>query len=301
MHALITGGTGFVGSRLARDLQFPVVLSRGPERVRRRLGDDAAAFAWQPEDEPAPAAAFDDVDVVYHLAGEPLGDARWDAEKKARIQSSRVLGTRNLIRGLAQLQRRPRVLVAASAVGYYGDAGDRELDESAPPGDSFLAGVCRDWEHEASQAAELGIRVVHLRTGIVLGRDGGALARMLPVFRLGLGGKLGDGRQWMPWIHVGDLVELMKFVATHEGVSGPVNAVAPELVTNAGFTRTLGRVLRRPTVLTVPAFALRALFGELADSLLISQRVVPGAAEAAGFQWVFSRLEPALERALGVR
>jgi uncharacterized protein (TIGR01777 family) len=300
MHALITGGTGFIGGRLARDLQFPIILSRRPDRVRDALGGDAAAFPWQPEDEPAPVAAFDDVDVVFHLAGEPLATGRWDAEKKARIQTSRVLGTRNLIRCLSDLAHRPRVLVAASAVGYYGDGGDRELDETAPSGDDFLAGVCRDWEHEAAQAATLGIRVVHLRIGVVLGRGGGALERMLPVFRLGLGGRLGDGRQWMPWIHVGDLVELMKHVAADERISGPVNAVAPEAVTNAQFTRELGRALHRPTALTVPAFALKMLFGELADALLVSQRVVPRTAEASGFQWVSPRLAAALERALGV-
>lgn len=231
---------------------------------------------------------------MFNLAGEPVAEGRWTAEKKARIRDSRVLGTRRLVEGLKQLDRRPRVLVSASAVGWYADSGDRELTEAEPPADTFLGEVCAAWEQEARAAEPLGIRVVLVRIGLVLGPGGGAMGQMLPLFRLGLGGRLGSGRQWMPWIHLDDLVGLLLFAARCETLRGPMNAAAPHPVTNAEFTRTLGRVLHRPAFLPAPAFGLRLALGEFASVLLASQRVLPRAALAAGYEFQYSELEPAL-------
>lgn len=299
MRALVTGGTGFVGRRLVRELQRPVVLSRDPERARRVLGAGCVPEPWSPAAGPPPLAAFAGVDAVFHLAGEPIAEGRWSAAKKARIRESRVAGTRHLVDALARLDRPPPVLVAASAVGYYGDRGDEILDEGSPPGSDFLAQLCRDWEAEALRAAGFGVRVVVVRNGMVLGRNGGALPKMLPPFRLGLGGCLASGRQWMPWIHEDDLAGLMLEVATRSDFKGPVNAVAPTPCTNLEFTRRLAAVLRRPAVLPVPALVLRVAFGEVAGVMLASQRVVPRVAERAGYRFLHPTIEPGLRAALG--
>jgi uncharacterized protein (TIGR01777 family) len=222
-----------------------------------------------------------------------VAEGRWTGEKKARIRDSRVKGTRNLVAGLRALPSRPRVLVCASAVGFYGDRGDEVLDEASAPGGDFLAGVCREWEAEAAAAEGLGVRVVHLRLGVVLGR-GGALRRMLLPFRLGVGGTLGSGRQWFPWIHVEDAAGLFLHAAAAEGLRGPVNAVAPAPCTNREFTKALGRVLRRPTVLPAPRFGVRLALGEFADLLFASARVLPRAALASGYAFRFPGLEEAI-------
>ncbi len=297
MRALVTGATGFLGRRLVSRLADPVVLSRSVEGARRALGD-VRAFAWDPMAGPPSAAAFEGVDAVFHLAGEPVAAGRWTQSRKARILSSREQGTRNLVAGLQAASPRPTVLVSASAVGWYGDRGDRELDETAPPGDGFLADVCRAWEAEAAHARAPGTRVVSVRIGIVLGEDGGALGRLLPLFRAGLGGTLGRGAQWMPWVHVDDVVDLMLHAARTPGLDGPVNAVAPGIVTNRDFTRALASALGRPAFLPVPSFALRAALGEFGASLVHSQRVVPSAARASGYEFGYPVLEKALKAVL---
>ena len=296
MRTLVTGATGFVGRRLLERLERPVVLSRGAELSRQRLGPLAGdVHAWRPQEEPPPVEAFDDVEVVYHLAGEPVAEGRWTAAKKERIRDSRVVGTRNLVQTLASLQRKPKVLVSASAVGFYGSRGDELLTEAAEPRDDFLAETCVAWEAEAAKARELGIRVVTVRVGIVLGSGGGALAKMLIPFKLGLGSPLGNGRQWMPWIHIDDLVGVMLHAARHGELDGPMNGTAPNPVTNRQFTRALGRVLRRPTFLPpVPGVVLRVMMGQFGSVLLTSQRAIPQAALDAGYEFQYAELEAAL-------
>jgi len=296
MRALVTGATGFVGHRLLAKLGSAVVLSRDPERAQRSLLEhQVIAFCWLAEEEVPPAAAFEGIDTIFHLAGESVGEGRWTTRKKAKIRDSRVLGTRNLVAALRSLDSKPRLLISASAIGYYGPRGNEELDENARHGNDFLAKVCVAWEQEALAAREFGIRVVPLRFGIVLGEGGGALAKMLMPFRMGVGSPLGSGSQYMSWIHIDDLVELMLFAATQASLDTPANAVSPQPVTNREFTKTLGRVLGRPTFMpAVPALALKLMIGEFAEVLLASQRVIPKAALAAGFNFRFSDLEAAL-------
>jgi len=297
MRALVTGATGFIGRRLVRELDRPLILSRRPEVARKILGA-AEVHAWNPEEGPPPAEAFEGVEAIFHLAGDSVASGRWTAAKKARICRSRVQGTANLVEGLRNLKSRPRVLVSASAVGYYGSRGDEVLEEASAPGTDFLAGVSVAWEAEAGRARELGLRVVTVRNGMVLGAGGGALARMLLPFKLGLGGRLGDGRHWMPWVHLDDVVGLMLDAAKSE-ISGAMNAVAPEPVINQEFTRTLARVLHRPAIFPVPRFALALLFGELSTLLVASQRVVPRVAERTGYKFRFTSLEEALRQSVG--
>ncbi len=296
MRTLVTGATGFVGRHLLAHLPQPVALSRS----RRPGSDDTplTTFVWDPVEGPPPPQSFDGVDTVIHLAGESIADGRWTAAKKQRIEASRVLGTQHLVQGLVAAPRPPRVLVCASAVGYYGSRGDQELDEQAGPGDDFLARVCVQWEAATGPAVEAGIRVVQLRIGVVLGAGGGALAAMAGPFRWGLGGRLGSGRQWMAWISLEDLVQLILFACHNEHLQGPVNATAPAACTNAQFTRALGRTLHRPTLLPVPAPLLRLALGEFANVLLASQRAVPTAALGAGFQFQYPQIDDALDHAL---
>ena len=300
MRALVTGATGFVGPRVLRLLDAPVILSRDPERARGRLGPSVGAiYRWDPLAGPPPAEALEGIDVVIHLAGESVAEGRWTAVQKARIRDSRVIGTRHLVAGLTRGPTKPAVLVSSSAVGIYGNRGDEELVETSPPGDGFLADVCREWEREATSASAAGIRVALLRTGIVLGSGGGALARMLTPFKLGVGGPLGNGRQWMPWIHVADLARLYMHAADHGSISGPVNGVAPEPVRNADFTRALAGVLKRPALLPAPYFGLRLLFGEFAQVLFDSQRVLPRVALDTGFVFQYPDITAALREVLG--
>lgn len=300
MHALVTGATGFIGRRLMGRLRYPLVVSRDPERARPLL-NYVNCYRWDAESDPPPVEAFDAVEAIFHLAGEPVAEGRWTEEKKRRIRDSRVLGTRHLVDAIESLHARPKVLVAASAVGIYGSRGDEELDEASSPGDDFLAEVCKDWESEAQRAEELGVRVVNLRIGIVLGPSGGALARMLPLFRKGLGGRLGNGHQWMPWVHLDDLVDQMLHAAQAESIRGPLNGVAPVPVTNREFTRTLAQLLRRPAFLPAPPLALKLGLGEFATALLASQRVVPRVACENDFAFRYPRLEGALRAILAMQ
>jgi uncharacterized protein len=300
MKALVTGATGFVGPRLLRLLDKPVVVSRNPDRARQSIGHLAGRLVrWDPMEGPPPPEAFEGIDVVYHLAGESVAGARWTTAQKARIRDSRVVGTRHLVQGIAQAAVKPATLVSASAVGYYGSRGDEELTESAAPADDFLARVCVEWEREAMAAADLGVRVVTARTGIVLGSgSGGALAKMLTPFKLGAGGPLGNGRQWMPWVHVADLTRLYVHAADHGEIRGPMNAVAPQPVRNTEFTKALARQLHRPAFMPAPYLGLRIVFGEFAQVLFASQRVIPKVALDTGFTFQYPDITSALREIL---
>lgn len=303
MKALVTGATGLVGRALLGRLERPVVLTRDVNDAKRRLGSDVSVWPWQPTAEPAPAKAFEGVDAVFHLAGESVAEGRWTSDKKRRIKDSRVFGTRNLVRTLTELPARPSVLVCASGVNFYGhgERGDTELGEAAPRGEGFLAEVCEAWESEARAAERVGVRVVMARLGIVLAPRGGALARMLPPFRLGVGAKLADGRQWMSWIHLDDVLGLLLHAAHDGRVRGPMNVVSPEPVTNADFTRELAQALGRPAVLSVPRLALKLALGELSQALLGSMRVLPGVALETTYTFAYPRLGPALVACLRAR
>jgi uncharacterized protein (TIGR01777 family) len=298
MKALVTGATGLVGRALVARLEAPNALGRDAARARSTLGSGVTVWSWQPDAEPAPPQAFEGVEVVFHLAGESVAGGRWTAEQKRRIRDSRVLGTRNLVATLKAMASPPRLLVSASAVGYYGDRGDTELDESAGKGDGFLADVCEEWETQARRAEQGSTRVAIVRFGLVFANKGGALERMLTPFRLGVGGKLGSGRQWMPWLHLDDAVGLLLHAA-RGGTSAPiVNAVSPHAVTNAEFTKRLGRALGRPTFMPVPGPLLRVAFGEMSTALLDSQRVVPRVARESGYSFVYPELDAALAACL---
>jgi uncharacterized protein (TIGR01777 family) len=300
-RATVSGATGLIGSRVVPALLRAgvevTVLSRDAARARARLPRELEVAAWDPLAQPAPAAALEGRDAVIHLVGENVGQ-RWSARAKRAIRDSRVHGTEHLVAGLAATSERPRTLVCSSAIGYYGAAGDEPLDEDAPPGRDFLAQVCVEWEGRARRASELGLRVVNVRTGVVLDRAGGALARMLTPFRLGLGGPLAGGEQFMSWIHHEDLVALILAAVFDERFSGPLNATAPEPVTNRTFARTLARVLRRPALFPVPALALRAVFGEMSRVLAEGARVMPAKALVLGFGFRYPELEGALRAAL---
>ncbi len=297
MRTLMTGATGLIGRALVERLGGAVVLTRDPE-LAKLIVPAVEAHAWSPQSGPPPAAALDGVDVVFNLAGEPVAEGRWTSDKKRRIRDSRVLGTRNLVAGLAALERRPRVLVSASSVGYYGDRGDDEISETSAVGHGFLADVCAEWEREAMAAEALGMRVICVRIGIVLAKGGGVLARMLPAFRLGAGGKLGHGRQWMPWVHLDDVVGVLLHASQDGRIHGAVNAVGPRPVTNDDFTRALARSVHRPALLAVPKIALRLAFGEMGEILTDSQRVFPTVAAQTGYAFEFTDLDLALKAAL---
>jgi uncharacterized protein (TIGR01777 family) len=297
MRILVTGATGLIGSRLCQLLSGEghtvIALSRSPERAKKLAV--AEAYKWQPEAELPPEQALKEVDAVAHLAGEPIAAHRWSDEQKRRIRDSRVLSTKNLVNAMHSAAPAPRVLVSSSAVGFYGDRGDELLIESSPAGSGFMSEVCVSWEQEAERAKHFGVRVVEVRTGVVLSAEGGALKKMLPPFKLGVGGPLGSGKQWFPWIHIEDIVGIFRDALLSSSLNGPVNGTAPELATNAEFTRQLGRVLHRPAFMPVPEFALRGLMGEMADVLLGSNRVVPKAMLDAGYRFQYPSLAHALE------
>jgi uncharacterized protein len=301
----VTGASGLVGRSLLTSLHERgaevTVLSRDPEGARARLSSGGSAPAeivrWEPAAEPAPAAALSGREAVVHLLGEPIAQ-RWSQRARHAIRESRVAGTRQLLAGLARAEPRPYTLLSASAIGYYGPRGEEPLDEGAPPGTDFLADVCAEWEAEAEHAGELGMRVAQVRTGVVLDRRGGALAKMLPPFRLGLGGPVAGGRQYVSWIHVEDLVGMMLAALADERWSGPVNATAPEPVSNRDFSRSLGRALGRPALLPVPGLALQLLYGEMAEIVTTGARVMPAKALVLGYDFTHPGVDGALRSAL---
>ena len=300
MKILISGSHGLVGKALVRSL-----VEDGHEVVRLiRRGHTIGELQieWHPNQGRIDAQQLEGFAAVVHLAGESIASGRWTGEKKRSIRDSRVKGTTLLSEAIAELSRPPAVFISASAIGYYGNRGDEELTETSPPGNDFLASVCVEWEAATRPAVEKGIRTVITRFGVILDRDGGALAKMLTPFRMGIGGRVGDGRQWMSWIALDDVINALEFLLLDSTVHGPVNIVAPNPVTNAEFTKTLGRVLSRPTFLPVPAFGARFAFGELADALLLSsQRVEPAVLTERGFAPYWPRLEPALQHLLQKR
>jgi len=279
------------GDRLA-------ALSRDAASARRRVPALEQIHTWDPLAGMPPEEAFEGVDAVVHLSGESVV-GRWNEEKKRAIHDSRVLGTTNLVKGIASLKQKPKVLLSASAIGFYGDRGDEQLTEESPPGDDFLAETCQEWEKEAAKVEWVGVRSVRLRIGIVLADGGGALDAMLTPFKLGLGGPLGSGRQWWSWVHREDLIGLMLHLLAHEDFSGVVNGAAPSPARQKDFARVLGRVLHRPAFLPAPAFALKALLGGFASELLSSKRVLPKAAQQLGYAFQYPELEPALRQILG--
>jgi uncharacterized protein len=303
VRVVVTGATGLIGSTLVHELQARgdevTVLTRDEEHAVQSL-PGAVVFGWRsPTREPAPPEAFAGRDAVVHLAGEPIAQ-RWTDDAKRRIRASRELGTRNLVAGLRQAaEPRPAVLVSQSAIGWYGAHGDEPVDESEPAatGD-YLADVVVAWENEARAAEELGMRVALTRTGVVLAEEGGALEKMLPPFKLGVGGPVAGGKQYVPWIHLDDVVGAMLFCLDDDRATGPINVTAPEPVTNKELSRTLGHVLVRPAITPVPAFAVKFLYGEMASIVTTGARVIPKRLRELGYEYRRPQLEPALRAAV---
>ncbi len=291
MIIAITGASGFLGShliaRLQREGHHVRTLGRRPTGI-----PETQHFAWNALADAPDPRALEGVEAVFSLAGEPVAQ-RWNADVKRRIRDSRVLGTRNLVDGIRQAQTSP-VLISSSAIGYYGDRGDDVLTESSNPGKDFLAEVCVEWEREAMRSVQTGCRVVMVRTGIVLGNNGGALKQMATPFRAGIGGPVGSGRQWVSWIHIDDITDLYVFLLQNNTINGPVNGTAPNPVRNVDFAHALGHALGKPSVVPVPVFGLKLLYGEAASALVASLRVIPEAASRAGFHFRYTDCEPAL-------
>jgi uncharacterized protein (TIGR01777 family) len=310
MKVAISGATGFIGKELIAQLDASgneyVLISRDADRARKMFPRATSVLQWDLPSMPLGSegsegseglVGLEGLDGVIHMAGAPVAK-RWTAAHKRAIEDSRVRYTRALVEALRGVRERPPVLVSFSAIGYYGAHDDIRLNEASAPGTDFLAGVCRDWEAEAGKAVDLGIRVVNPRIGIVVGRGGGALAQMLLPFKLGLGGPIGNGRQWMSWIHVSDVVGLILEALGNPAISGPINLTAPDPVTNREFSKVLGRVLRRPAILPIPVLGLKAMFGGFADILATGQRVIPEKAIASGYHYRFTNLREALADAV---
>ena len=296
MNILVTGTAGLIGTALTSFLtqnQHRVI------RLVRKTQLSPGEIGWDPYAQTLDIEALEGLDAVVHLAGESIADGRWTAVKKLRIRESRIQGTRFLAQSLARLFDPPKVLVSVSAIGFYGDRGEELLDEESDPGKGFLADVCREWEAATAPAVMRGIRVVHPRLGVVLSTAGGSLARMLPAFRLGVGGRIGSGQQYMSWITIEDLVGILDYAIHNGSLHGPVNAVSPNPVTNLDFSLMLGRVLSKPSFLALPAFAARIAFGEMADALLLaSVRVLPTRLKESGYKFQFPETEDALRHTL---
>jgi hypothetical protein len=296
MKILITGASGLVGTALQKSFA-----EKGHKMLlaSRSEPKDAHDIQWTVEDGFAEPERLEGLDAVVHLAGESISGLRWTDEKKKAIRDSRVLGTRNVVEALSKLKKKPKVLIASSALGYYGERGDAEMTESDSPGDNFLAEVAKDWEAESRRAEDAGIRTVLLRTGIVLSKDGGALGTMLLPFKMGVGGVVGSGKQWMSWIALDDHIAAINFAIENENLRGAVNAVSPNPVTNEEFTKVMGDVLYRPTFIPLPEFAVSMLMGEMGDALLLtSTKVLPKRLLDAGFEFKYPELKPALEHAV---
>lgn len=298
MKILITGASGLIGTALQKSFKekgYDLILASRSE------AKDDHHIQWSMDtgfaDEDLPR--LEGLDAAIHLAGENVSGLRWTDEKKKAIRDSRVFGTRTMIEAFARLEQKPKVFIAGSAIGFYGDRGDDEMTETSSAGDTFLSAVCKEWEAESRRAEDMGIRTVLLRTGIVLSKDGGALATMLTPFKLGVGGVVGSGKQWMSWISLDDVVGIINFALENESLRGAVNIVAPNPVTNEEFTKTLGTVLYRPTFLPLPEFAVNLVFGEMGDALLLdSTKVIPKRLNDAGYEFKFPHLKPAIEHAV---
>lgn len=301
MKVVIGGANGLVGKELVQALvargDEVVALARKPAQAEWTRG--ARLVLWDGKTQGDWSREVDGADALVNMAGLNVGDQRWDPEFKRRILASRLDSTGACVEALRAATKRPRVFLSASAVGYYGSQGDTRLDESGAPGKDFLATVCQQWEAAAEPAAALGVRTIQLRTGVVLAPDGGALAKMLPPFKAFVGGPLGDGKQWFPWIHLADEIALCLFLLDHATLAGPVNAAAPGIVNMNDFAKALGKVLHRPSIARVPALAVRLAVGEFADAVLASQRVIPEKLQAAGFAFKFPEVEGALRELLG--
>lgn len=298
MKILINGASGLIGSALQASFKEKgyelLFASRNPAKDEKHVQWDADT-GFSDDD----LERLEGLDAVIHLAGESISGLRWTEEKKKAIRDSRVIGTRTMIEAFDKLKKRPKVFISGSAVGFYGDRGSDEMTESSAAGKTFLSEVCKEWEAESRRAEDLGIRTVLLRTGIVLSKDGGALGTMLTPFKLGVGGVIGDGDQWMSWVSLVDVVEIINFALENENLRGAINVTSPNPVTNEVFTKTLGNVLYRPTFLPLPEFAVHMVFGEMGDALLLdSTRVIPKRLADAGYKFKYPELRPALENAV---
>lgn len=297
MRVVVTGSTGLIGAALVTNLRADGHEVRRLVRHAPRAADETQ---WHPSSGVLEPSAVDGFDAVVHLAGAGIGDHRWTDDYKQLIRDSRVSGTTAVAEAVAAAAEPPRVLISGSAVGFYGDTGEEAFDEAAPSGEGFLASVVRDWEAASAPAAEAGVRVVNIRTGIVLSPDGGLLKQMLPIFKLGLGGRLGSGRQWMSWVSIADHVAATRFLLVKDDISGPVNVTAPEPVRNKDFTKSLAHAVHRPAVAIVPSLALKAALGGFAEEgALVSQRVLPARLETAGFAFTFADVDAALGALVG--
>ncbi|MDT8325242.1 MAG: TIGR01777 family oxidoreductase [Bacteroidota bacterium] len=296
---VMTGATGLIGSRVVRELQRRgdqvTALTRNPKRAKEKLPDGVEALRWLSEDDDDWTEAIDGADAIIHLAGESIAEERWTEEYKQRIYDSRIDTAGKLLAAIEAASSRPSVLISASAVGYYGNTGDTEVDESAGPGKDFLAELCTDWEKSVEKARDLDVRVVTTRFGLVLARDGGVLDKLLTPFKMFAGGPVGNGEQWFPWVHIDDVVGLLLHALDHDDLSGPLNAVSPGVLRNRAFAEALGEALNRPARFSVPAFVIKLAMGELGETLLGGQRARPTRSLESGYTFKYPEIGPALE------